>query len=125
MQIILLLFIALNLFGDVALVSVRDLKYKEVVDFADLQEVNLNKRIFCTKFDKLKLLEEEYVTKRHILKNSPICDKDLELAPNHRIKFDFGNIEIERTGEFVGETDKYIKVKTPTGTIEKIDKNGI
>lgn len=125
MQIILLLFIALNLFGDVVLVSIRDLKYKEVVDVADFQEVNLNKRIYCNKFDKLKFLEDEYIAKRYIPKNTPICDKDLELAPNHRIKFDFGNIVIERSGEFVGETDKYIKVKTQTGTIEKIDKNGI
>jgi len=125
MKGVLLLFIALNLFGDIALVSVKDLKYKEVVDFANLQEVNFDKKIYCKKFDKLKLLEDEYITKRHILKNTPICDKDLEVSKGHRIKFDFGNIVIERTGEFVGETDKYIKVKTTDGTIEKIDKNGM
>jgi hypothetical protein len=125
MKGILLLFIALNLFADVALVSIRDLKYKEVVDFADLQEVNFNKRIYCNKFDKLKLLEDEYIAKRYILKNSPICDKDLEVSPNHRIKFDFGNIVIERSGQFMGETEKYIRVKTPDGSIEKIDKNGM
>jgi hypothetical protein len=125
MKGILLLFIALNLFGDIALVSVKDLQYKEVVDFANLQEVNFDKKIYCKKFDKLKLLEDEYIAKRFITKNSPICDKDLLLAPNHRIKFDFGNIVIEKNGEFMGETDKYIKVKNQDGTIEKIDKNGM
>ncbi len=121
----LLLFMALNLFGEVVLVSVKDLKYKEYLVLEDLQEVNRNKHTFCSKFDKLKLLEEEYITKRLILKNTPICDKDVENAPNHKIKFDFGNIVIEKTGEFIGETDKYIKVKTPDGMIEKIDKNGM
>jgi hypothetical protein len=125
MKSILLLFITLNLFGDVALVCVKDLKYKEYINFDDLQEITINKKIYCRKFDKLKLLEEEYIAKRFIVKNTPICDKDIEIAPNHKIKFDFGNIEIEKSGEFMGETDKYIKVKTPTGIIEKIDKNGM
>jgi hypothetical protein len=121
----LLLFITLNLFGGVILISVKDLKYKEYLESADLKEINSTKYSSCPKFDKLKLLDEEYITKRLILKNSPICDKDVEVAPNHKIKFDFGNIEIEKTGEFIGETDKYIKVKTPDGMIEKIDKNGM
>jgi len=125
MKTLLLLFITLNLFGDVVLVSIKDLKYKEYINMDDLQEITINKDIHCKKFDKLKLLEEEYVVKRFIVKNTPICDKDVEIAPNHKIKFDFGNIEIEKSGEFIGETDKYIKVKTPTGIIEKIDKNGM
>lgn len=124
-KIIFLLFVTLNLFGEVALVSVKDLKYKEYINFDDVQDITITKHSNCTKFNKLKLLEEEYITKRLILKGTPICEKDVEVAPNHRIKFDFGNIEIEKTGEFMGETDQYIKVKTSTGKIEKIDKNGM
>ena len=125
MRFIFFVCLATYLLGENALVSSKDIKYKEYLTFEDLQDININKKIYCTKFDKLKLLEEEYIAKRHIIKNTPICTKDVEVAPNHRIKFDFGNIVIERSGEFMGETDKYIKVKTQDGTIEKIDKNGM
>ncbi len=125
MKLFLLLFLALNLYSDVALVSIKDLRYKEIVDFDNFQEITVDKKIYCKKFDKMKLLEEEYITKRYILKNTPICEKDLVVAPNHRVKFDFGNIVIEKSGEFIGETDSYIKVKKPDGTIEKIEKDGM
>ncbi|MDD2697812.1 MAG: hypothetical protein PHF17_03320 [Arcobacteraceae bacterium] len=125
MRAIFFLFLATYLFGESALVSPKDIKYKEYLNFDELQDINSDKRTYCTKFDKLKLLEDEYIAKRHIIKNTPICTKDVEVAPNYKIKFDFGNIVIERSGEFIGETDKYIKVKTQDGTIEKIDKNGM
>lgn len=125
MKLLLFICLSLNLYSDVALVSIKDLTYKEVVDFDNFQEINLDKKIYCKKFDRMKLLEEEYIAKRYILKNTPICEKDLIVAPNHRVKFNFGNIIIERSGEFVGETDSYIKLKKSDGTIEKIQKNGM
>jgi hypothetical protein len=125
MKLFLLFLATLNLFADTSLISVKDLKYKEYVDLTTLQEVNFDKKVYCKKFDKLKLLDDEYIAKRYIPKNTPICEKDLEVAPSHKVKFDFGNIVIEKTGEFIGETNKYIKVKTPDGTIERIDKNGM
>ncbi len=65
------------------------------------------------------------MAKRYIIKDTPICEKDLMVVPNHKVKFDFGNIVIERSREFVGETDSYVKVKKSDGTIEKIQKSGM
>ena len=125
MKVIIFIFLtSVYIFADVILVSVKDIKYKQVLDYGDLKKVYSNKRIRCTTFDKNKLLEQSYRAKRYILKGKPICEKDVEIAKVHKIKFDFGNIEIERTGEVVGETKHYIKVKNPDGTIDKIYKNG-
>lgn len=124
MKNFLFLLFGISLYGDTALVSLKDIKYKEYLNYENLQEVVINKKIRCEIFNKEKLFEDKYIATRYIIKNTPICTKDVEIAPNHRVKFDFGNIEIEKEGEFLGETKEYIRIKKPDGTIEKIEKNG-
>ncbi|MBI3874223.1 MAG: hypothetical protein HY307_04400 [Arcobacter sp.] len=125
MRSLLLVFISLGLFANTALVCNKDLKYKEYLDYENLSEVQIEKKINCKAFNKANLLQQKYIATRYISKNTPICDKDVELATNKKVKFDFGNIEIEKEGEFIGETDKYVKIKNPDGTTVKIDKNGL
>lgn len=123
MKFILLLF-CVALFGDNVLVSNKDIKFQEYLVYENLQDTQVEKKINCNKFDKSLLLSQKYIASRYIIKNTPICDKDVELAKNHKVKFDFGNIIIEKDGELLGETDKYVKIKNPDGTTIKIDKNG-
>lgn len=110
--------------ADVVLVSVKDIKYKQLIDYGDLRKTYIDKKIRCTMFDKNKLLDTQYRAKRYILKGKPICNKDVEIATRDKIKFDFGNIEIERDGKVIGETKQYIKVKNSDGSVDKIYKNG-
>jgi len=124
MRYFLILVFGIFLYGETILVSAKDIKYKEYLDYGNLQEVVTPKKVRCEMFDKQKLFENKYIASRYIVKNTPICTKDVQIAPNHKVKFDFGNIEIERDGEFLGETKEYIRIKRPDGTIEKIDKNG-
>ena len=117
--------LSLSLFGESIMVSNKDIKYKEYLNYENLYETQTDKKVLCKKFDEEQLLYQKYYGSRYIVKNTPICDKDLEIAKDHKIRFDFGTIEIERDGEFLGETDKYIRVKKPDGTVEKIDKGGL
>jgi hypothetical protein len=110
--------------ADIALVSVKDIKYKQHIEYGDLKKVYIDKQIRCTMFDKNKLLENKYRAKRYILKGKPICNKDVEIAKIDKISFDFGNIVIERDGKVVGETKRYIRVKNTDGSVDKIYKNG-
>ena len=57
-----------------------------------------------------------------ILKNRVICKKSLYMTSSKKIKFNFGFIEIEKDGEVLKETSKYIRIKNADGTVEKIYK---
>jgi len=124
-KIFVLLFLTLCLYGDVALVSTKDLKFKQALDYGDLKLQYLDKKIHCKMFDKQKLLTNKYKTIRYIPKNKAICEKDVVQMLDHKIKADFGNIVIEKNGEFVSETKNYVKIKKQDGSIEKINKNGM
>jgi hypothetical protein len=113
------------LYADVALVSTKDLKFKQKLDYGDLKLQYFDKKITCTMFDKQKLLNEQYQTIRYIPKNKPICNKDVKKVIDHKVRVDFGNIVIEKDGEFIGETKDYIKIKKSDGTVERINKNGM
>lgn len=110
--------------ADVALVSSKDIKYKQILEYGDLKKVYIDKKVRCTTFDKTKLLENTYRAKRYIIKGKPICNKDVEIAKRDKISFDFGNIVIERDGKVIGETKQYIKVKNTDGSVDRIYKNG-
>ena len=69
-------------------------------------------------------MQNTYEAKHYIVKNKVICNKDVKISVNNKIRYDFGNIVIERNGEVVGETKRFIKVKNNDGSIDKIYKNG-
>jgi flagella basal body P-ring formation protein FlgA len=123
-KVFVFLLMANFLNADMALVSVKDIKYKQLLDYGDLKKTYIDKKIRCQIFDKNELLDKEYRAKRYILKGTAICYKDVEVAKRDKIKFDFGNIVIERDGKVIGETKQYIKVKNSDGSVDRIYKNG-
>ena len=105
-------------------VSNKDLKYHEILDINNLGLSITNKNIRCTMFNINKLKQNNYQTKHYIIQGRPICEKDVQIAVKHMIRYDFGNIVIQRDGKIIGETKKFIKIKDSDGKIQKIYKNG-
>jgi hypothetical protein len=98
--------------------------FKNNYKFIELDPISVIKyKIRCKEFPNKKLLKlEKYRTTHVINKNKVICKKDVKIKSSKKIKFNFGFLEIERDGEIIKETDKYIRIKNPDGTIEKIYK---
>jgi len=119
-----IIFITHNLFAANILVSNVNIKYKQHLNYDNLSIQTTNKKIRCTMFDMNKLLSNTYEARHYIIKNKPICNKDVKISFVKKIRYDFGNIVIQRDGEVIGETKKFIKVKNNDGTIYKIYKNG-
>jgi hypothetical protein len=106
------------------LVSPVDIKYKEHLNYDNLFKIQTNKKIRCMPFDRNLLLKNEYEAKRYILKGKSICEKDVRITVKNKIRYDFGNMVIERSGKVIGENQKYIKIKDSNGKTYKIYKNG-
>jgi hypothetical protein len=119
------IFCYVSLQADIALVSTKSIKFKQKLEYGDLQVQYSDKKIHCTMFDKQKLLDNSYQAIRYIPKFKPICEKDVKLVIDHKVRVDFGNIIIEKNGEYIGETKEYIKIKKNDGTVERINKNGM
>ena len=122
--LVLLIFVFNNINADEILISNVNIKYKEHLNYDNLSITNTDKRVRCIMFNKNNLNQNTYEAKHYILKNRPICAKDVKISTNNKIRYDFGNIIIERNGEVVGETKKFIKIKNNDGSIDKIYKNG-
>lgn len=112
------------IYGDVILVSTKNIKFKQNLDYGELKLEYTEDKIHCNMFDKQKLLNGTYQALRYIPKNKPICDKDVKQVIQHRVSANFGNIVIERDGEYLGETKTYIKIKKTDGSVERINKDG-
>lgn len=121
----LLLIISSVLFADIGLVSTKSIQFKQQLDYGDLKLQYFENKIHCKMFDKQKLLDQTYQAKRFIPAGKPICDKDVKVIVDHKVRVDFGNIIIEKSGEYVGETKDYVKIKKHDGTVERINKNGM
>lgn len=125
MKKILFLFLTIScLLGDVVLVSTKNIPFKQNLDYGDLKLEYMDKKSNCTMFDKQKLLNETYMAIRYIPKGKPICEKDVEKVIEHKVQFNFGNIQIIKDGEYLGETKEYIKIKNKDGSVERIYKDG-
>jgi len=122
--LLVFVFTVLNLNAIEILVSNVNIKYKEHLNYDNLFLSNTHKKVRCTIFDKENLKKNTYEAKHYIMKNKPICNKDVKVSINNKIRYDFGNIVIERSGEVIVETKNYIKVKNNDGTVDKIYKNG-
>lgn len=112
-------------------ISIKPINYKEEVnsDKYLLVEVNdTNKLIYnirCKEYPNInKLKNNKYRASHYINKNRVICKKSLFILPSSKINFNFGSLEIERSGKVLQETNKYIKIRKPNGKIEKIYKDG-
>ncbi len=122
--IVLSLLLLCSVYGKEILISTKDIPYHQILDYNNLINIKSDKNTRCTMFDKQKLLKGTYQSKRYIIKGYPICNKDVQRTIKSKIRYDFGNIIIERDGKIIGQTKQYVKVKNSDGTVEKIYKNG-
>ncbi len=96
-------------------------KHYKIVEYNDLNRKIYNIR--CKEYLTLKELStKKYRAKHYIRKNKVICKKNLFITSAKKIKFNFGFLEIEKDGEVLKETSKYIRIKNADGTVEKIYK---
>ena len=113
-----------SLLADVVLVSTKDTAFKQNLDYGDLKLSYIDEKVHCKMFDKQKLLNETYQAIRYIPKGKPICEKDVKKVIEHKVEFNFGNIQIIKDGEYLGETKEYIKIKNTDGSVDRIYKDG-
>ncbi|MEA3513102.1 MAG: hypothetical protein U9R37_05825 [Campylobacterota bacterium] len=131
MKLILLFFFTIQIivYGkniQVVPVSNKIINYKNKIYSSDVRLIQINKKYFCKEYLDIKTLKEnKYLAKHYIAKDKPLCKKSVYVPKSKKVKFKFGNLEIERDGEVIKETDNYIKIKNLDGTIDKIYKDGI
>jgi len=126
-------FFLLNLFllsllgQDIQIVPItnKSIAYKEKIYSYDTLLVQANEKYKCKKYlDVITLKKNKYHAKHYISKNKPICLKNVYVPKINKVKFRFGNLEIEKEAELIKETNSYIKIKNLDGTIEKIYTDG-
>lgn len=106
-------------------VAVKNIGYKEKIYSYNINFVPESKQYSCKKYIDMNLLKQnKYYSKSFIRKDRPICLRNVILLEDSVVRFKFGNLEIEKEGELIRETDQYIKIKNLDGTINKIYKDG-
>ncbi len=125
---IAILVLSLNILANavqVVPITNKVINYKEKIYASSVRLVQVNNKYSCKEYIDIKLLKKnKYYAKHYLAKNKPLCKKSAFLAVSKKIKFRFGNLEIEKDGEIIRETEQYIKIKTLDGKIEKIYKDG-
>jgi len=110
---------------DIVPLANKIIQYKSKVYSYDVRLIQANKKYKCKKYlNVLDLKKNKYYALHYIPKDRVICAGDVFIPQSHTIRFKFGNLEIEKEGTIVKETDEYIKIKSFDGKIEKIYKNG-
>lgn len=118
-------FALTNVFAIDVIVAKQNIKLKEKIALKNLRHKKVNKvKKSCIPITLNKISNTIYIAKHYINVGSVICEKDIKIHKKNTVLFNFGNIEIEKEGKVVGETTKYIRVKKPSGKIEKIYKDG-
>ncbi len=124
----LLLFISTNIFADgvqVVPITNKVIKYKAQIRYSDIRLVEVSDKYKCKEYLDVNILRQnKYHATHYIHKNKIVCKKNVYVPVSSKIKFKFGNLEIERDGTVIKETDQYIRIKNLDGTIDKIYKNG-
>ncbi len=128
--LIILLFLSTIIEASVEVIKARvNIEYKAKIIKSDVYLDNVSfKKIkrFCTPIEKSDFINNtEFRAKVHIKKGSIICKKDLyQTKKTNKILFNFGSIQIERSGKIIRETKEYIRLKDDNGKIQKIYKDG-
>ena len=106
-------------------IAKKDIQYKSKIYTNDVLLVQVNKKYNCNKYlNLIDLKKNKYYATHYIAKNRVICFKDVMIPEVKKVKFRFGNLEIEKEAELIKETKSYIKIKNLDGTIEKIYTDG-
>lgn len=122
------IFLVLNVYAQdiqVVPISKKVINYKSKIYSRDTLLVQSNERYKCDEYiNVIDLKKNKYYAKHYIAKNKPLCLKDVYIPEINKVKFRFGNLEIEKEAELIKETKSYIKIKNLDGTIEKIYIDG-
>ena len=103
----------------------KNIDYKEQIFSYNVRLVQENKNFKCKEYlDIVTLKQNKYFAKHYIAKNRAICANNVFVPEKNTVRFKFGNLEIEKDGEVIRETDDYIRIKNLDGTIDKIYKDG-
>ncbi len=126
---IIVFIVCSSLFLQSAILVVKsstNIRYQEEISSSNvhLEYVNNVKRS-CSPVTKKEIIKNKYSAKVFFRKGRIICKKDVYSKHNNILIFDFGTIEIEKSGKIIRETNDYIRVKDSTGKVNKIYKNGI
>lgn len=106
-------------------IAKKNIKYKEKIFSYDITFVAESKQYSCKKYIDMNLLKQnKYYAKSFLRKGKPICKRNVTVPGGNTVKFKFGNLEIEKEGTVLNETDQYIRIKNLDGTINKIYKDG-
>jgi len=106
-------------------IAKKNIKYKDKIFSYDVTFVPESKKFTCTKYIDMNLLKQnKYYAKSFLRKGKAICKRNVIVPQGNTVKFKFGNLEIEKEGRVLNETDQYIKIKNLDGTINKIYKDG-
>ena len=110
---------------DIVPLANKSINYKGKIYSHNARLIQANDKKSCKEYlDIPTLKKNKYFAKHYIAKNKPICAKDVYIPKINKVKFRFGNLEIEKEGEIIRETKSYIKIKNVDGTIEKIYIDG-
>ena len=120
------LFFTVHLNASVlAIKVVNTISYKNGIYPKDLKQVYVNNiKSSCIPLTKEDIMSNEYKAKVFLKIGKILCKKDVYIAKNNRIVFNFGSIQIEREGKVIKETSEYIRIRNANGKIEKIYKDG-
>ena len=125
---LLLCTFSLSVFaGEINIVPIanKNINYKSKIYTYDIRLIQENQKYKCKNYiDIITLKKNKYFAQHYIAKDRAICAEDVFIPKSNTIRFKFGNLEIEREGTILKETDEYIKIKNFDGTIDKIYKDG-
>ncbi|MGB3751477.1 MAG: hypothetical protein WA945_07910 [Arcobacteraceae bacterium] len=103
----------------------KSIDYKSKIYSQDVRMVQVNEKYKCKEYlDLITLKKNKYYAKHYIAKDRVICAHNVFVPELNKVKFKFGNLEIEKEAELIQETNSYIKIKNVDGTIEKIYTDG-
>lgn len=124
----LLIFIAIfssKLFAINVVIAKNDIHFNEFITLEMIASGKVqNVKRHCTPttindFKTKKLQATHYMKKGYV-----ICQDDVKEHNEKSVLFNFGSIEIEKSGKIIFENDDYIRIKKSNGDIEKIYKDG-
>ncbi len=120
-----ILFCTINLYSIEVIKTKTKINYNEIISTKELYKIEVtNVKKLCIPVTVDDFNNNKFVATRYLKKDSILCQKDIKLYTKKSVLFNFGSIEIEKSGKIIFENDKYIKIKRDDGKIEKIYKDG-
>jgi hypothetical protein len=124
-SLLFILFFVVNAYSIDVIVVKSKINYKEIIVLNKLSKANvLSVKKYCIPVTIDNLEENKYIATHYLRKGSILCMKDIKRYKKNSVIFNFGSIQIEKSGKIIFENNEYIKIKRNDGKIEKIYKDG-